>query len=515
MSAPATAPAELDFGARLARTPEPAAIVIFGASGDLTKRKLVPALYNLALQQLLPPETAIVGVARRDLSDDDFRESMREGVELYSRTKADDPEVWDGFARRLRYLQLDFPDSEGYGRLAALLAELDREGGTSGNRLFYLATAPEHFAVIASRLGAAGLSAEGDGGEPFARLVIEKPFGSDLASARQLNADLSTVFRERQVYRIDHYLGKETVQNLLVFRFGNSIFEPVWNRRYIDHVQITVAEELGVESRGGYYDQSGALRDIVQNHMMQVLSIVAMEPPARFESREVRDEKVKVLHAIPPFDAAGVRDHAVRAQYGPGWIGGRPVPGYREEEGVAPDSITETFVAMRLEIDNWRWANTPFYLRTGKRLPRRATEVAISFKPAPHLPFASTAVEEVQPNLLVLRIQPEEGASLRFVAKVPGPQIDLRPVRMDFDYGTSFLRASPDAYERLLLDCLLGDSTLFARWDEVERAWEIMEGVVESWAAGPDGMRTYEAGTWGPEAADRLMTPDGRTWRTL
>src|SRR5262245_9482722 len=512
-TAPVTAPAELEHDARLARTPEPAAIVIFGASGDLTKRKLVPALYNLALQQLLPPETVIVGAARRDIGDDGFRDAMREGIDRYSRTRADDPDVWDGFARRLRYVPLDFSDGDAYGRLGDMLAEVDREHGTRGNRLFYLATAPEYFPVIARQLGAAGLAAEGDGGMPFARLVIEKPFGSDLESARELNADLSTVFRERQVYRIDHYLGKETVQNLLVFRFGNAIFEPVWNRRYVDHVQITVAEELGVESRGGYYDQSGALRDIVQNHMMQVLSIVAMEPPARFESREVRDEKVKVLRAVPPFDAEKVRARAVRGQYSDGWIGGQRVPGYREEEGVDPSSITETFVAMRLEIDNWRWADTPFFLRTGKRLPRRATEVAISFKPAPHLPFASTAVEEVQPNLLVLRIQPEEGASLRFLAKVPGPQIDLRPVRMDFDYGASFLRPSPDAYERLLLDCLLGDSTLFARWDEVERAWEIVDDVVDQWALNGQDLQPYEAGTWGPAAADRLIAP--RVWRRL
>jgi glucose-6-phosphate 1-dehydrogenase len=513
VTAPATAPAELEHDARLARTPEPAAIVIFGASGDLTKRKLVPALYNLALQQLLPPETVIVGAARRDIGDDGFREAMREGIDRYSRTRSDDPDVWEGFARRLRYVTLDFSDAEAYGRLGAMLTELDREHGTRGNRLFYLATAPEYFPVIAHQLGSAGLATEGDGGEPFARLVIEKPFGSDLESARELNADLSTVFRERQVYRIDHYLGKETVQNLLVFRFGNAIFEPVWNRRYVDHVQITVAEDLGVESRGGYYDQSGALRDIIQNHMMQVLSIVAMEPPARFESREVRDEKVKVLRAVPPFDEETVRTRAVRGRYTAGWIGGQRVPGYREEEGVDPSSITETFVAMRVEIDNWRWADTPFFLRTGKRLPRRATEVAISFKSAPHLPFASTAVEEVQPNLLVLRIQPEEGASLRFLAKVPGPQIDLRPVRMDFDYGASFLRPSPDAYERLLLDCLLGDSTLFARWDEVERAWEIVDDVVDRWALDGEDLHPYEAGSWGPAAADRLIAP--RVWRRL
>jgi glucose-6-phosphate 1-dehydrogenase len=515
LSAPTSAPAELGFDARLARTPAPAAIVIFGASGDLTKRKLVPALYNLALQQLLPPESVIVGVARRDIGDETFRDAMREGVEKYGRTGPPDPDVWESFAPRLRYLAADFSDPDGYRRLGGLLTSLDQDPGTQGNRLFYLATAPEYFPVISRQLGAAGLAGEGDGGEPFARLVIEKPFGTDLESARDLNAELSLVFRERQIYRIDHYLGKETVQNLLVFRFGNAIFEPLWNRRYVDHVQITVSEDLGVESRGGYYDQSGALRDIVQNHLMQVLSIVAMEPPARFESRDVRDEKVKVLRAVPVIDERTAHDHAVRGQYAAGWIGGQQVPGYRDEEGVDPESITETYVALRLEVDNWRWADTPFYLRTGKRLPKRATEVAICFKPAPHLPFASTAVEELQPNLLVLRIQPDEGASLRFLAKMPGPQIELRPVRMDFDYGASFLRPSPDAYERLLLDCMLGDSTLFARWDEVERAWEIMDGLVRAWAEGSDRLHPYEAGSWGPSEADSLMSGTGRGWRTL
>jgi len=499
---------------RLVRTPSPAAIVIFGATGDLTRRKLVPALYSLATQQLLAPETAIVGVARSDLPDDEFRSRMRTAVEEHGRVPIDE-DIWDGFARRLSYVPAPFDKVDGYERLRAHLEALDAELGTRGNRLFYLATAPEFFPVIAEHLGGAGLADEPDDAERFARLVVEKPFGMDLASAHELNARLNVVFRERQVYRIDHYLGKETVQNLLVLRFGNAIFEPVWNRRYIDHVQITVAEDLGVGTRGGYYDQSGALRDIVQNHMMQVLSIVAMEPPARFESREVRDEKVKVLRAIPAFDAESVRRDAVQAQYGPGWIAGQQVPGYRQEEGVDPESTTDTYVAMRVEVDNWRWAGTPFYLRTGKRLPRRATEVAIHFKPAPHLPFASTAVETLEPNLLLLRIQPDEGASLRFLAKVPGPQIDLRVVSMDFAYGSAFLRSSPEAYERLLLDALLGDSTLFTRWDEVERAWEILDPLIQHWETDPADLYEYPAGSWGPEAGDRLLERDGREWRRL
>jgi glucose-6-phosphate 1-dehydrogenase len=507
------AEAIIDLGTRLTRSPPPAAIVIFGASGDLTKRKLGPALFNLAHQRLLPPETAIVGFARTTMSDDEFRANIRAGIDAHSRVEVTDESVWDGFASRLRYMPGSFDDPDAYGRLAAQLADLDATMGTAGNRLFYLATAPEFFPVIAANLGRAGLAQEAD--ERFARIVVEKPFGTDLASARTLNDELGQVFRERQVYRIDHYLGKETVQNLLVLRFGNAIFEPIWNRRYVDHVQITVAEEIGVERRGGYYDQNGALRDIVQNHMMQVLALIAMEPPARFDARDVRDEKVKVLRAIESFGEPSASQWAMRGQYTSGWVGGERAPAYRQEQGVEPASATETFVAMRIEIDNWRWAGTPFYLRTGKRLPRRATEVAIQFKPAPHLPFASTAVDEIEPNLLALRIQPDEGAALQFVAKVPGPKIALRPVNMDFAYGTSFLQSSPDAYERLLLDCMLGDATLFTRWDEVERAWEITDPLVQRWTDGDDGLALYAAGSWGPEEADALLAREGREWRRL
>jgi glucose-6-phosphate 1-dehydrogenase len=517
MSSLATGQAELqtafDLGARLSRTPAPATIVIFGASGDLTNRKLVPALYSLALQQLLPPELTIVGFARSDWTDEQFREQMRQAVATHGAHDILDSDIWDAFSRRLHYVSSSFDDAAAYATLRALLARVRAPAAGLGNRLFYLATAPDFFPVIAEHLGAAGLAAESD--DTFARIVIEKPFGRDLASARVLNERVGAVFGERQTYRIDHYLGKETVQNLLVLRFANAIFEPVWNRRYVDHVQITVAEDLGVETRGGYYDQSGALRDIVQNHMFQVLSLVAMEPPARFDSRSVHDEKVKVLRAIPEISAEYAHDSAVRGQYGPGYIGGQPAVGYRSERGVDPGSNTETFVAMRLTVDNWRWAGTPFYLRTGKRMPRRATEIAIQFKSAPHLPFAPTIVEATSPNLLILRIQPEEGTSLRFSAKVPGPQVDIRSVSMDFQYGSSFLKPTAEAYERLLLDALLGDSTLFARWDEVERGWEIVEGLQEHWASSPIAASNYAAGSWGPAGADALIRRDGREWRRL
>ena len=510
MSDPATA---FDLGARLSRTPAPAAIVIFGASGDLTHRKLMPALYSLALQQLLPPEMTVVGVSRAAWDDDQFREEMRQAVVSHGASTMLDADIWAEFARRLHYVPATFDDPTAYDRLRDTLAALHVGDESLGNRLFYLATAPEFFPLIAERLGGAGLADELD--DTFSRIVIEKPFGEDLESSRTLNQRVGAVFGERQPYRIAHYLGKETVQNLLVLRFANGIFEPIWNRRYVDHVQITVAEDLGVENRGGYYDQSGALRDIVQNHIFQVLSLVAMEPPARFDSRSVHDEKVKVLRAIPDISAEHAHDAAVRGQYRAGFIGGQPVVGYREERGVARDSNTESFVAMRLSIDNWRWAGTPFYLRTGKRMPRRATEVAIQFKPAPLPLFAQTAVESTAPNLLILRIQPDEGASLRFSAKVPGPQVDIRNVSMDFQYGSSFLKPSAEAYERLLLDALLGDSTLFARWDEVERGWEIVDELVQLWGALPIAASNYAEGTWGPNEADALIRRDGREWRRL
>ncbi len=492
----------------LPRTPEPSVMVIFGASGDLTARKLMPALYNLALNRYLPAGFSVIGVALTPWSEQEFKTQMAEAVTKYSRTQPVDRSVWQSFAEGLRYVAMTFDDLDGYGRLAAMLQSLDRERGTGGNRVFYFATLPQFFPVIVDRLGASGVARAGEG---WKRVIVEKPFGHDLKSAQELNRAIHAVFTERQVYRIDHYLGKETVQNVMVFRFANGIFEPIWNRRYVDHMQITVAEDLGIERRGAYYEKAGALRDIFQNHLLQLLSIVAMEPPANFDAEIVRDEKVKVLRSIHPID---VESDVVRGQYGPGWVAGQEVVGYRKEDQVAPGSTTESYVAVRLFIDNWRWAETPFYLRTGKRLPNRASEIAIQFKKAPHLPFAKTAIQDMNPNVLVMRIQPHEGASLKIAAKIPGPVMRLRTVNMDFFYGSSFLIESPDAYERLILDCMLGDPTLFAREDEVERAWTLVDGVEAGWVAQPPPVfPNYAAGTWGPEAANALMEREGRRWR--
>jgi glucose-6-phosphate 1-dehydrogenase len=496
-------------GLILPRTPDPAAMVIFGASGDLTARKLMPALYNLALNRYLPSGFSVIGVADTAISEDEFRGRLADAVQKFSRTQPVDRAVWQSVAEGISFVRMPFDDEgDGYRRLAAELDRVDRERGTNGNRVFYLATAPQFFSVIIDRLGASGIAKAGEG---WKRVVIEKPFGNDLKSAQALNQAIHTVFTEQQIFRIDHYLGKETVQNVLVFRFANGIFEPIWNRRYVDHVQITVAEDIGIERRGKYYETSGALRDIFQNHLMQLLSIAAMEAPPNFDADSVRDEKVKVLKSIHPID---VSKDVVRGQYGPGWVGGQEVPGYRQELNVSPTSNTETLVAVRLKIDNWRWADTPFYLRTGKRLPSRASEIAIQFKNPPHLPFAKTAVEELTPNWLVMRIQPHEGASLKIAAKIPGPVMRLRTVNMDFFYGSSFMVESPDAYERLVLDCLLGDATLFAREDEVERAWALVDRIEAGWASQPPpAFPNYAAGTWGPPEADALIEQDGRRWR--
>ena len=495
-------------GLILPRTPDPAVMVIFGASGDLTARKLMPALYNLTLNRYLPSGFSVVGVANTSWSDQEFRNHMEDAVKKNSRSQPVDPSVWHAFAQGLSYLPMAFDDEAGFKKLQATLERIDQERGTNGNRVFYFATLPNFFPLLVEKLGSSGVAKGGDG---WKRVVVEKPFGHDLQSAQQLNRTIHAVFTESQIYRIDHYLGKETVQNVMVFRFANGIFEPIWNRRYVDHVQITVAEDIGIEQRGSYYETAGALRDIFQNHLLQLLSIAAMEAPPNFDADTVRDEKVKVLKAIHPID---VDNDVVRGQYGAGWVAGQQVSGYRQEANVSGDSTTETYVAVRLKIDNWRWADTPFYLRTGKRLPSRASEIAIQFKNAPHLPFAKTAVQGLNPNVLVMRIQPHEGASLKIGAKIPGPVMRLRTVNMDFFYGSSFLVESPDAYERLVLDCMLGDPTLFAREDEVERAWGLVDHIEAAWARQPlPQFPNYAAGDWGPEAADALLERDGRRWR--
>jgi glucose-6-phosphate 1-dehydrogenase len=504
----------LHEGLQVERMAAPNAFVIFGASGDLTRRKLVPALYNLELDGLLPNNFAVLGMARSPMSDEDFRKQLLEGVNTFSRNKPVEPQVWDAFASRLHYCSGDFKDASAYENLRKALDAVDREHGTAGNRLFYLATAPEFFPVIVKHLGEAGLN------QPPARgwvhIIVEKPFGRDLASARDLNRTLRSVFGEDQIYRIDHYLGKETVQNLLVFRFGNGIFEPLWNRNYVDHVQITVAESVGVEGRGGYYDRAGVLRDMIQNHMLQLLTLVAMNPPVAFDANAVRDEKVRILRAIRPIAPEAVGRFVVRAQYRAGSVGGKPAPGYRQEPDVAPDSQTETFVALNLFVDDWRWAGVPFYLRSGKRLPRRSTEIAIQFRQVPLSLFAGHSDDAIEPDSLAMNIQPDEGISLRFNSKLPGTSLQVRPVHMDFRYGTSFGVPAPEAYERLILDCMLGEAALFTRDDEVEAAWTFVDRIREGWGLQDQKeLPTYEAGTWGPGEAHELLDRDGRRWRRL
>ena len=496
-------------GLRLERVPDPSVVVLFGSTGDLAHRKVLPALYQLWRTNLLPLEFVVVCLGRRPYTSETFRQEIRDSLEKYSRVLPLDETAWRTFSERIEYEKLDFDKPEGFDRLAAHLDELDEERGTRGNRLFYLATQPSQFSEIVAQLGRVGLDHEKhDGG--WRRVVIEKPFGHDLPSAQKLNREVGKVFREAQVYRIDHYLGKETVRNLMVFRFGNSLFEPIWNRRYVDHIQITVAESLGIENRGAFYEETGAVRDVLQNHLLQLVSLVGMEPPAAFQADALRDEKVKVLRAI----AARPQD-AVRGQYGPGWVAGTKVPGYREEPDVDPNSETETFVAARFQIDDWRWSGVPIYVRTGKRLPKRATEIAIQFREVPHKLFAS-AGSEPDPNLLAIRIQPDEGIMLRFAAKIPGLGLDVRSVTMDFTYGSAFSVDSPDAYETLILDALQGDASLFTRADEVEHAWGIVDPIIAAWAeAEPPAFPNYEAGTWGPPEADELMAQEGRRWRRI
>jgi glucose-6-phosphate 1-dehydrogenase len=497
---------------RPGKSADPCVMVIFGVTGDLTKRKLFPALYNLAKQELLSREFAVVGVARSPMTDETFRQRVTDDMKEFA-TEPVDQDLWEWFTRRLHYVDGEFPDQQLYTKLKEKLDSVNSAHTTHGNYFFYLATAPGFFGTITENLAGVGLLEEN---QHWRRVVIEKPFGHDLDTARALNSQLLKVADERQIYRIDHYLGKETVQNILAFRFANGIFEPIWNRRYIDHVQISVAETVGVEQRGGYYDQSGALRDMVPNHIMQLISLIAMEPPISFRANAVRDEQAKILHAIQPMSGEEVLQRTVRGQYGEGLVGGQRAPAYRSEDKVPRDSRTETFVAMKLQIDNWRWADVPVYLRTGKRLPGRNTHVIIQFRQAPFMLFRDTPVENLVPNQLVLHIQPEEGISLRFAAKKPGPSMRLGAVDMDFEYKDYFGSQPSTGYERLLHDCMIGDQTLFQRADMVEAGWCVVSPVLDVWKAlPPRNFPNYAAGTWGPKESDDLLLRDGREWRNI
>jgi glucose-6-phosphate 1-dehydrogenase len=489
-------------GLRVRRTPDPCILVIFGASGDLTKRKLFPALYSLAFRRLLPERFAVVGTARTDETDDDFKERMKEAVQEFGRDEFRD-EVWETLADGMRYVATDFADAAGEDRLEQVLNELDGDRDTGGNRVYYLAIPPSVFGTVVRALG------ERRSTKGWTRLIVEKPFGHDLDSARELNAAIEDHFEESEIFRIDHYLGKETVQNMLALRFANGIFEPIWNRQFVDHVQITVAESIGIEGRADYYEKAGAIRDIFQNHLLQLLAITAMEPPIDFTADSVRNEKVKVLRAMHTPGPKSV----VRGQYGRGFVEGEEVPGYREEEGVDPGSMTDTYVAAKLYVDNWRWADTPFYVRMGKRMPRRETTIAIEFKRAPHPPFEELAAEGLRPNVLLVHVQPDEGVSLAIGAKVPGQGMTIRTVHMDFLYGGAFRTGLPEAYERLILDAMLGDATLFTRIDEVEEQWSLVDTMVAAWSRDRPAFPNYAAGTWGPPSADDLLARDGRAWR--
>ena len=492
---------------------DPATIVIFGGSGDLSKRKLVPALFELHREKQLPKATAIVGYARTGESDETYRAEMKAAVAAFARTKPVEEAEWNEFASRLYFTRGDLTISKFFTDLKGRLEGIEKERGLPGNRLYYLAIPPSAIGVVVNNLRQAGFVYRVDGG-PWSRVIVEKPFGRDLQTARALNLELSQVFRERQIFRIDHYLGKETTQNILVLRLGNGIFEPLWNRRYVDHVQITVAESIGVESRGKFYEEAGVLRDIIQNHVLQLLCLVAMEPPVAFDPNAVRDEKVKVLRSIQPQSPEEILRDSVRGQYGPGAVDGQTVVGYREEKDVNAMSLRETYAAWKVQIENWRWAGVPFYLRAGKRLPKRVTEIAIQFKTPPIALFRQVGVLRQEPNVLVLRIQPDEGVALKFGAKVPGPVTKIDPVTMDFRYREFFGASQPEAYERLLMDAIHGDSTLFARRDEVEAAWEHVTPLLDVWRDNPPlDHPNYEAGTWGPEASVALLARDGRRWR--
>ena len=491
---------------------EPVSLVIFGASGDLTRRKLGPALWSLYAARTLPEPFAIIATGRTGMSDDEFRRRMRDAIGEFARLQPPSEHVWERFAGALSYVAGDPTDPALYGKLEAALRAIEAARPGPANRLYYCATPPSLYDDIIANLGASGLARGSTGG--FTRIVVEKPFGRDYESAKALDRQLAAAFREEQIYRIDHYLGKETVQNLLVLRFANGIFEPLWNRNHVAEVQITVAESLGVETRGAYYEEAGALRDMMQNHLLQLLCLIAMEPPVSFDASPVRDEKNKVMRAIRPVDPTRLQEVALRGQYGPGFAEGRPVLGYRQEKGVAPDSKTETYAALRLIVDNWRWAGVPFYLRTGKRLKKRVSEIAIRFHRTPHMIFRRGPAG-VEPNTLVIRIQPDEGMALTVAAKTPGPDLKLGPVRLDFRYGEVFGGEPPEAYERLLLDAIHGDATLYARGDWVEHAWQLLGPVLEAWAEDPAvPLCGYETGAWGPGEAEAFIARDGGAWRT-
>ncbi len=513
---PADTTLNLTPGSLLQRPKDSSTFIIYGASGDLTKRKLIPALYNLACANLLPPDFHVIGFAVTPMDDNSFREAMKQAVKTSHEANPFNQKVWDEFAHGLHYITADFLAPEGYEKLKDQLAQIEQEHENPDNRLFYLATTPTFYADIVSRLGSHNLvSRHGTTEQGWTRIIIEKPFGRDLNTAVELNEHIHKVFKEDQIYRIDHYLGKETVQNIMAFRFANSIIEPIWNRRYVDHVQITAAETLGVEHRGGYYENAGCLRDMFQNHLLQVLSIVAMDPPVRYGGTSVRDRKADVMRAIVPINPENLSETAVRGQYGPGVFEGKPAAGYRQEEGVNPESKTETFVALKLFVDNWRWAEVPFYLRSGKRMAQKVTEIVIQFKRVPHLFFQLGQEDQLEPNILTMRIAPDEGIALRFGAKVPGPEMHLRQVQMNFSYTEAFKVEPATAYETLLLDAMEGDPSLFNRADAVETAWQIVEPLIDIWSATKpfQPFPNYAAGSWGPSAADLLLAKDGRAWR--